>query len=212
MSTFRIDGLLVVKKIKHSRNGPFCVAELITDVGEFKVKDPVLDQFAEGEYKGVFWISEIYLAPYVSFGRSVTELRARLHDLQLRDTTGKPLNDEPAESELDPIDETPVTRVSRAKAGASASKVDVRPPLKVSRKALKAPAPADGKPPVPDSNALDPDLALFGDEIAALVATHEAVKLDPTIDDRARFRNQTARLRELGYEFDAKRQTWMPSA
>ena len=31
---------------------------------------------------------------------------------------------------------------------------------------------------------------------------------NPTIDDRARFRAQTQGLRQIGYQFDAKTQTW----
>ena len=58
----RIDGAhLRVKRIRQSRNGAFCVADLSTDIGEFKVKDPLLDQFDEGEYQATVWISEIYL-------------------------------------------------------------------------------------------------------------------------------------------------------
>ena len=81
----RIDGAqLRVKRIRQSRNGTFCVADLSTDIGEFKVKDPLLDQFDEGEYQATVWISEIYLAQYVAFGKGVTEIRARLHDLQVQ--------------------------------------------------------------------------------------------------------------------------------
>jgi hypothetical protein len=41
------------------------------------------------------------------------------------------------------------------------------------------------------------------------VARHQRLKLDPTVD-RLRFRQQRDRLRALGYEFDARVQTWMP--
>ena len=76
-------GTLRIKKIRQSRNGAFCIADLSTDFGEFKVKDPLLDQFEEGEYQGTLWINEIYLSQYISYGKAVTELRARLHDLQI---------------------------------------------------------------------------------------------------------------------------------
>ena len=49
---------------------------------------------------------------------------------------------------------------------------------------------------------------MFGDEIYQQIADRQPIKLDPTIDDRARFRAQTQRLRQLGYQFDAKTQTW----
>ena len=103
----RTEGTLLVKKIKQSRNGPFCVADLVTDFGEFKVKDSLLDQFAEGEYRGMVWISEIYLAQYVSFGRGVTELRARLHDIQVDTESSLPAKSA-NDSEPDPLDEPPL--------------------------------------------------------------------------------------------------------
>ena len=39
------NAVLRVKRIRHSRNGAFSVADLTTEFGEFKVKDPMLDQF-----------------------------------------------------------------------------------------------------------------------------------------------------------------------
>jgi Protein of unknown function (DUF3275) len=202
----RIPGRLVVRRVK-SRNGPFNVADLLTDVGEFKVKDPVLDQFKEGEYQGTFWIAEIYLLPYISFGRSITELRVRLHDLQL-DSDAAPVPQDDRDSEPDPIEETPPTRVGRESATPAAT--DTRrgspvTPIKV--KPRKARGEAASTPAVAEANAV---AELFGDDVAALLGSRQPVKLDPTIDDRARFRTQTARLRELGYEFDAKTQTWHP--
>lgn len=51
-------------------------------------------------------------------------------------------------------------------------------------------------------------LALFGTELVDLVWDGNEVKLDPTVD-RALFRNQRDRLKELGYVFDAKSQAWL---
>jgi hypothetical protein len=195
----RTEGTLLVKKIKQSRNGPFCVADLLTDFGEFKVKDSLLDQFAEGEYRGVLWISEIYLAQYVSFGRGVTELRARLHDLQV-DTESRLSQKSSGESEPDPIDERPPVRAdSKATDNAKAKPAK----LSVSRK--------DAGTATPDPTTQNEDAAereLFGDEICQFVVDRQPIKLDPTIDDRARFRAQTQKLRQIGYQFDAKTQSW----
>jgi hypothetical protein len=70
ITMIRIDGAqLRVKRIRQSRNGAFCVADLSTAFGEFKVKDPLLDQFEEGEYQATVWISEIYLSQYIAFGK-----------------------------------------------------------------------------------------------------------------------------------------------
>ena len=109
----RIDGAqLRVKRIRQSRNGAFCVADLSTDIGEFKVKDPLLDQFDEGEYQATVWISEIYLAQYVAFGKGVTEIRARLHDLQVQAQGALRRAEEQAQP--DPIDERETVRAPPA--------------------------------------------------------------------------------------------------
>jgi len=195
----RTEGTLLVKKIKQSRNGPFCVADLVTDFGEFKVKDPLLDQFAEGEYRGMVWISEIYLAQYVSFGRGVTELRARLHDLQVDTESSLPTKSS-SDSEPDPLDEPPPVRAVADTGDESTKAKPVK--LRVSRKSA---GKASDSGPVQDDAA---ERAMFGDEIYRQIADRQPIKLDPTIDDRARFRAQTQRLRQLGYQFDAKTQTW----
>jgi hypothetical protein len=49
---------------------------------------------------------------------------------------------------------------------------------------------------------------LFGDELMQLLDKREPIKLDPTVD-RISFRAQRDRLKELGYGFDAKSQTWV---
>ena len=43
----RIEGKLLVKQIRASRNGPFCIADLVTELGEFKVKDPLLEVLSQ---------------------------------------------------------------------------------------------------------------------------------------------------------------------
>jgi hypothetical protein len=70
-----------------------------------------------------------------------------------------------------------------------------------------------GAPPALPTTGPDesPDLALFGDELHALVATRQPVKLDPTIDDRRRFREQRNRLKSgLQYGFVPEEQVWYP--
>lgn len=206
----RIEGTLVVRKIP-SRNGPFAVADLVTDVAEFKVKDTMLDQFEAGEYRGTFHIAEIYLAGYQSFGRSVTELRARLQDLRINSQRAI----EPGAGggdEIDPIDE-----VRPAKVRATHPKLSV-PPKDKAGKPVKDTASAKPKTPsrssgeAQDAAARAADLELFGADIHALVVAGQSLKLDPNIDDRARFRSQIQRLGQLGYAFKSNEQTWYPKA
>ncbi|PTT81795.1 hypothetical protein DBR42_17615 [Pelomonas sp. HMWF004] len=63
-----------------------------------------------------------------------------------------------------------------------------------------------------DAAAQAADLELFGADIHALVASGQSLKLDPNIDDRARFRAQIQRLGQLGYSFKSNEQTWYPKA
>ena len=74
-----LPGKLRIKRINGS-NGSFCVGDLETEIGEFRVKDAVLDQFDEGVYTGQFWIQQIFPWSYSSYGRMVIEVRAKLAD------------------------------------------------------------------------------------------------------------------------------------
>lgn len=190
---------LYVKTI-NGRNGPFNIADLDTEVGSFKVKDPILDQFEEGTYKVRAFVESIYMGQYVAHGRGVNELRARLADLDVIDEASLPPAT-PPEPEPDPIDEP-----------------TAKPPEPPRKEPEPAPEPKSDrrwdkfkkKTAAADDHANDPEAAAescFDAETLALVAAGEAVKLDPTID-RAVFRQQTAALKARGYRFDAKQQTW----
>lgn len=95
---------LRVKRI-NGRNGPFCIADLSTDFGEFKVKESLLDQFDEGTYEATVWIDEIYMGQYVAYGKAVTEIRARLRDVQVLTEDQRPVSEEIVEP--DPLEEQP---------------------------------------------------------------------------------------------------------
>ncbi|PZP98310.1 MAG: hypothetical protein DI587_14785 [Variovorax paradoxus] len=213
---------LRVRKIRQSRNGPFAVADLSTEIGEFKVKDQLLDAFDEGEYRATVWVSEIFLAQYVAFGRGVTELRARLHDLQIQEASH--LDDVPEQSEPDPIDEGKPLRVPSAQSAQNAQEIEASESEEaqaadgVSIAALRAKLKSIGKPkggkvsaskhetaPTPG----DELAALFGDELWARIQGREPVKLDPTVD-RLTFRKQAELLGKLDYTFKPMEQTFHP--
>jgi hypothetical protein len=200
----RTTGTLNVKRISQSRNGPFCVADLITEFGEFKVKDPLLDQFDEGQYRGTVWISQIYLSQYIdSYGRAVTELRARLDDIQIDTEADLPAQPD-ATIDIDPVEEAPFKAQKRSSANASlAAKPGPGQDVPQKRKPTQSRQPNQAV-------VGEIDLDLFGEEIYELLIHRKQVKLDPTIGDRIRFRAQTTRMHELNYEFTAKVQTWFP--
>lgn len=185
------NALLRVRRIRQSRNGAFSVAELTTDIGEFKVKDALLEQFEEGEYTCTAIVSEIFLAQYISYGKAITEMRARIQDIQILNEGGqRPADYEPLEP--DPLDE-PEPIVVRAAEPAPAPAPAPKP----------AAAPADADDATDDG--IDEDL--YDEEIIAAIKGGKPVKLDPSID-RARLRQQTAGLKARGYRFDSKAQTW----
>lgn len=181
-----LSGTLDVRTIKGS-NGPFQVGELTTSVGEFKVKDKVLEQFEPGAYTGTFLIDKIYPHSYVWYGKVTVEIRARLADVQLdNDEPFSETGREPASTEPDPVDE------ERTPGTAAATRADETP--------VSEQTGADsGELYLPD---------LFGTELADAIVAGEPVKLDPTVD-RGVFRQQRDQLRAFGYAFQASSQTWL---
>lgn len=184
-----LNGTLRVRSI-NGRNGRFNVADLTTEIGEFKVKDAFLDQFEEGAYDGAFQIGRIFAASYTNGGRITIETRAHVLGVRL-------LNDQvgqlPTETvEPDPLEEAqpslePLAEVVAAQAD-TAEEID------------PASAPSGHEQHAEE----DPDKLLFG-HIFPLGGT---VALDPTVD-RARFRRQRDRLKELGYRFEPLQQSWI---
>ena len=195
-----LPGTLRIKRINGS-NGPFCVGDLETEIGEFRVKDAVLDQFDEGTYAGQFWITQIFPWSYTAYGRMVIEIRARLADLQIEGQRRNGGNKEIEEP--DPVKETPSAAPAPALPQAA-------PEEAAGQSEQQAGAQTD--PAEHDAAASDdPDLALFGAELYASVQAGQAVKLDPTID-RIQFRGQRDRLKALHYKFDAGSQSWQAGA
>lgn len=79
-----IQGVLSIRSINGSR-GRFNVGRLMTDLGDFVVKDSVLDQYEEGKYEGIFDIGRIMPSYYTHAGRIVVEMRAVLGTMALFD-------------------------------------------------------------------------------------------------------------------------------
>jgi hypothetical protein len=199
-------GTLVVRWI-NGRNGAFAVGDLHTSIGEFSVKDALLDQFDAGEYSGMFWVSQIASRPYEYRGRITVETRASIADLQIDDERDAP-PDAPGASEPDPADEPKAAPPAPAPVP-TPKPVPATPEPAAQRPAVPPRLSATSTPEsVPQPAGLDgEDEALFGAEMFMLVTNGLTVKLDPTVD-RMRFRTQKERLKVLGYSFDAKTQSW----
>lgn len=189
-----ITGKLRVKRI-NGANGPFCVGDLETELGDFRIKDAVLDQFDEGLYEGRFWIQQIYPWSYTAYGRMVIEIRAKLADLQI-DGHARPGVESRDPSEPDPAKEIVPEQARKPEAKSEPA----------------APEHATDRADEPDAqqgcDSDDSDRTLFGAELLDAVSARHPVKLDPTID-RIQFRLQRDRLKSLGYAFQTASQSWV---
>lgn len=188
----KLNGSLSVKSIS-GRNGVFSVGKLTTTVGEFTVKDTILDQYPEGKYDGEFLVSKIFPCSYVTRGNVVVEVRAILDEVIISESIEEFQQQEPAVA--DPIEETP-----------PASNIVQAEPLPT--EVVLPPALEFGS----EQASQDDELLyeLLGDELYKILVCGGDIKLDPTVD-RAKFRAQRDRLKELGYHFDASTQTWVLS-
>lgn len=189
-----LSGILSVKTIT-GRNGSFAVGKLVSPVGEFSVKDTILDQYPEGKYEGEFLISHIYPHTYISRGSAVVEVRAKLEDIIISSSEEERQPDEPAVA--DPIEEQ-VAPAAEAKPAEQS----------VVAAAEAAKEAGEGEEMTFNSEQDRQDYELFGADLYGEVAMMVDVKLDPTVD-RAKFRAQRDRLKELGYKFDAPTQAWV---
>ena len=187
----QVNGTLTVKKI-HGAKGAFSVGDLVTEVGTIKIKDALLDQFEEGRYQGAFAISSIYLSSYIWRGKSMTDIRANLVDVQLDEVGDVAPESAPPQDEPDPIEE---------EAARSHATPAIEPSAETTVVVVTPAGQVDVDP------ALEALVKLFGAELGAKVWKREGIKLDPTVD-RGLFREQRDHLKELGYRFDAKAQAW----
>ncbi len=205
----KIPGRLTVRTI-HGRNGPFNVGRLAASIGEFVIKDPQLDQFSEGVFEGEFLLLEIRPASYFAGGRLVVEVRAKVGEMLLTEdgmlvTQHGPRFDS---AEMDPLEEEAAPAPSEPPPPSMPGPGEpAAPPVPSSQdEAGEGPGPQP-----PDAYAsgqeANPDAELFG----LLWPLGQSVKLDPTVD-RALFRRQVSRLKELGYRFQAPTQTWQAAA
>ena len=184
----KLRGTLSIRTI-NGRNGDFNIGRLTTEIGEFSVKDAELEQYDEGRYEGEFGVEQIYPTSYVSGGRMVMEVRARIGLWALDGIDDLRPEDEAPIVEPDPVDELPTP---------------------VATPVVKPSAPeAEDKQAEPSEDKSEPKDS--EDELASLFGTlwplGDEVKLDPTVD-RSRFRTQKDYIKSIGYKFRPLDQVW----
>jgi hypothetical protein len=177
-----VSGSLTIREII-GRNGPFKVGKLMTQLGEFAVKDALLDQYEPGTYEGNFGIGRIYPSYYVAGGRIVVEVRASIENMVLSGIDDQ-LPEEVAFTEPDPVDTDALETGNSPTPDAKSSE-------------------SDGDTQDGSESELDSDTELFG----SLMPLSNSVKLDPTVK-RTILRVQCDRLKALGYRFQPATQTW----
>jgi hypothetical protein len=182
----KLSGILYIRSIQ-GRHGAFSVGRLATEIGDFAIKDAVLDQYEEGRYEGEFGISKIYPSSYFAQNRMVVEVRATLETLALA-----------------AIDELPADQ--QAAGLPEPDPLETEPPLSTAaplESELPAAMPAELTPQPCEADVASEDAKLFG----TLWPIGATVKLDTTVD-RALFRRQKDRLKALGYRFQPVGQVW----
>lgn len=188
----KLSGLLTIKTIQ-GRYGAFTVGRLTTELGEFAVKNVLLEQYNQGKYEGEFGVSRIYPYSYVANGGVRVEIRANIDTIALTNI-GKltPEDEAIAEVDSDPLDdEVPTVKDTPAQLN-----IEQGVPTPVNTEHHSSPKSSGEADEESDSK-------LFGD----LWPLSAKVKLDPTVS-RALFRSQCERLGALNYEFKAIGQTW----
>jgi hypothetical protein len=172
-----ITGTLSIKAVNGSK-GSFCVGDLSTSVGTFKVKDAILDQYSPGDYDGTFVIEEIFPSSYTWRGRSGSKCGPGCRRSMSRANPKRPIPRR-CRSRSNPIRRTRIARCKRLPSRPFPTRCRRRRP----RPRCSMPKPMD------------------------LIEAGKAVKLDPTVD-RGLFRAQRDALKGHGYRFDASTQMW----
>jgi hypothetical protein len=184
-----VRGTLVVQR-KRGRKGEFNIGDLSTEIGEFEVKDALIEEFEPGKYTGEFLVNWIEPDSFSWRGKVFVKNRANLDAIYIDEADETPEASTPAvPPEPDPADPAPLDTTEPADHGHAAAPKPLRP-----RTAATPSEPVD-------------DSSLFGPELFELLAQRQAMKLDPTID-RVQFRQQRDRLKAVGYSFNSKTQTW----
>jgi hypothetical protein len=207
-----VRGTLVIDR-KHGRNGSFNVGDLATEIGEFEVKDALIEEFEPGRYDGLFTIAWIAPDSFAWRGKVFVKNRATLEGM-LIDDADEESPPPAAPPEPDPVDAV-ATATQRTGGSPGPGDCDARHG-QASTPAVAQPSPirsggTDSMDTLHPGSPDDADARLFGEEIYALVIARQTLKLDRSVD-RVLLRQQRDRLYDLDYAFNSKDQSWSPGA
>lgn len=202
-----ISGTLAVQRIS-GVHGEFSVAKLECDIGVLHVKDPQLDQYETGKYKGDFVIQRIYPHGYMAgTGCFIVKVMAIVNEFIIHNDEPDTLDTDVALKDQDPLEsviaaaptQSPTDNRENTNVGPSPLPESVAGALKLGS-AVTTSATSDTSP-------ADPVAVLFGE----LWPLGDIVKLDPTSirSDTLNHRQRLEYLRKHGYEFRANIQSWV---
>ncbi len=172
---------------RSGRNGIFMVAELQTEIGSFDLKHRVLEQFSEGAYEGIFIITRIFNQAVTWRNGTWTKLCADLDWEALR-----------IMAQSDEVGTSDSLAMAQIMAEAEAEE-----------EPKQETAPAAVVPPRQVEAQAD-DAAVYDlDTLTALIMDGvPRIRLDATLEDRRLFTELRNALKNAGYRFDGKTQSW----
>jgi Protein of unknown function (DUF3275) len=201
-----LGGLLTIIS-RNGKNGEFRVAKLETGIGEFAVKDKVLEQYEPGVYKGEFLVGLIQAKPSFWKNSVFVEVRAYLDELiidthdQLDEDATKSVESANTGPATDPLElernEAPKLAKSELKPAAAVADPTNEEELLVALGFVRELDVQEGRLGKEDK----------GDQIAA-VLSREPVALDAKALDREALRKQRDYLKGIGYRFISTGQYW----
>ncbi len=195
----------VTNKVIQGVNGDFSVGNFTTDIGQFKIRSQFLDQFDEGEYQIRISVNKIGLNSYMSRrnGIIITEMELDVENLEMLDGEIMPIDAAPIEPDASvatedrPSDQDQV--IENNDREAEKPTIDAQSGDDTSDQIEPVTQPGQSSQLVDDADLA----ALFGH----LWPLGIEVKLDSTAV-RSQFIKQKDYLKENGYQFNGKNQTW----
>ena len=172
---------------RQGRKGAFMVAELQTEIGSFDLKHRVLEQFSEGAYEGIFIITRIFNQSVTWRNGTWTKLCADLDWEALR-----------IMAQSDEVGTSDSLAMAQIMAEAEAEE-----------EPKQETAPAAVVPPRQVEAQAD-DAAVYDlDTLTVLIMDGvPRIRLDATLEDRRLFTELRNALKNAGYRFDGKTQSW----
>ncbi|HFD87818.1 MAG TPA: DUF3275 family protein [Gammaproteobacteria bacterium] len=197
----------ITNKVIKGANGDFSVGSFNCNLGKFKIKDPLLDQFDEGEYRVRVVVQHLDIKSYPSArnGIIITEIVADIDAIDVIDAEIKPIEDQPIEPDASVTEPAEQPVEPPAPVTAKKETVGKKPTATPKPEPAKAPPPEPrkAKPSSKDGEGAGDAAELFGH----LWPLGDQVRLDSSLPRPVIIR-QKQYLVKAGYKFDARSQTW----